>query len=90
MITYILVRYNHVIVIFLLFLFIYFVFFYQLFWTQACPDGMGTNGTHRSPARRHPYPIPQTVKVGHTTGVYVPYSFRKVVWALLRPTKTDQ
>ena len=28
------------------------------------------------------------VKVGHTTGVYVPYSFRKVVWVLLRPTRT--
>ena len=48
MITYILVRYNHVMVIFLLFLFIYlfiYLFFNQLFWTQACPDGMGTNGT---------------------------------------------
>ena len=34
-------------VIFLLFLFIYLfiIFFNQLFWTQACPDGMGTNGT---------------------------------------------
>ena len=30
------------------------------------------------------------VKVGHTTGVYVPYSFRTVVWVLLRPTRTDQ
>ena len=29
------------------------------------------------------------VKVGHTTGVYVPYSFRTVVWVLLRPTRTD-
>ena len=51
---------------------------------------MGTNGTHRSHARCHPYPIPQPVKVGHTTGVYVPYSFRTVVWVLLRPTWTDQ
>ena len=51
---------------------------------------MGTNGTHRSCARCHPYPIPQPVKVGHTTGVYVPYSFRTVVWVLLRPTWTDQ
>ena len=47
---------------------------------------MGTNGTHRSHARCHPYPIPQPVEVGHTTGVYVPYSFRtenrsvKVLW----------
>ena len=61
--------------------------FDKLFWTQACPEGMGTNGTHRSHARCHPYPIQQPVKVGHTTGVYVPYSFRTVV---LRPTRTDQ
>ena len=67
-----------------------YLFIYQLFWTQACPEGMGTNGTHRSHARCHPYPIPQPVKVGHTTGVYVPYSFRTVVWVLLRPTRTDQ
>ena len=64
--------------------------FYQLFWTQTCPGGMGTNGTHRSHARCHPYPIPQPMKVGHTTGVYVPHSFRAVVWVLLRPTWTDQ
>ena len=60
--------------------FIYFLF--HLFWTQVCPEGIGTNGTHRSQARCHPYPIPQPVKVGHTTGVYVPppppHSFRSV------------
>ena len=33
----------------------------------------------RSHARCHPYAIPQPVKVGHTTGVYAPYSFRIVV-----------
>ena len=33
----------------------------------------------RSHARCHPYPIPQPVKVGHTTGVYDPYSFRIVM-----------
>ena len=48
---------------------------YKLFWTQACPEAC---------------PIQQPVKVGHTTGVYVPYSFRKVVWVLLRPARTDQ
>ena len=36
------------------------------------------------------YPILQPVKVGHTTGLYIPYSFRTVVWVLLRPTRTDQ
>ena len=33
----------------------------------------------RSHARCHPYAIPQPLKVGHTTGVYAPYSFRIVV-----------
>ena len=31
-------------------------------------------------------PIPE--KVGHTTGVCIPYSFRTVGWILLRPTRT--
>ena len=64
--------------------------FYKLFWIQACPEGIGTNGTHRSHARCHPCPIPQPVKVGHTTRVYVPQSFWTVVWVLLRPTRKDQ
>ena len=42
----------------------------------------------RSHARCHPYPIPQPVKVGHTTGVYDPYSFQIVMWVLLCPTRT--
>ena len=29
----------------------------------------------RSHARCHPYPLPQPVKFGHTTGIYDPYSF---------------
>ena len=41
-----------------------YLFIYQLSWTQACPEGMCTNGV-----RCHPYPIPQPVKVGHTNGV---------------------
>ena len=32
----------------------------------------------RSHVRCHPYPIPQPVKVGHSTGVYEPYSSRIV------------
>ena len=31
---------------------------------------------------------PSPGKVGHTTGVYVPYSFQTMVWVLLRPTRT--
>ena len=77
-------RYHHYKVL------LFFFQFYKLFWTQACPEGIGTNGTHRSHARCHTYSIPQPVKVGHTTGVYVSYSFRTVVWLLLRPTRTDQ
>ena len=44
----------------------------------------------RSHVRCHPYPIPQPVKVGHTTRVYNPYSFRIVMWVLLCPTRTNQ
>ena len=51
---------------------------YQLFWTQACLEGMCTNSTHGSHARCHPNPLPQPLKVGHTIGVYDPYSFRIV------------
>ena len=70
------------------------LFFYPLLWIQACPEGMCTNGL-RYHARCHHYPnpvprafpgdevdhfpIPQPVNVGHTTEVYVPYSFRTVV-----------
>ena len=44
----------------------------------------------RSHVRCHPRPITQPVKVGHTTGVYDPYSFRRVMWDLLRPTRPNQ
>ena len=40
----------------------------------------------RSHASCHLYPIPHPVKVGHTTRVYDPYSFRIVMWVLVRPT----
>ena len=66
------------------------LFLYQLFCTQGCPERMCTNGTHRSHARCHPYPIAQPLKVGHTIGVYDPYSFRIMMWVLLRPTRTNQ
>ena len=65
------------------------LFIYQLFWTQACPEECARTGL-RSHARCHPYPIPQPANVCHTTGVYDPYSFRIVVWVLLRPTRTNQ
>ena len=44
----------------------------------------------RSHARCHPYPIPQPIKVDHTTGVYNPYSFWIVMWVFLHPTRTNQ
>ena len=71
------------------YLFIYLFIYLPAFWTQACPEGMCTNGL-RSHARCHPYPIPQPVKVGHTTGLYDPYSFRIVMWVPLHPTRTNQ
>ena len=36
----------------------------------------------RSHARCLPYQVLQPVKVGHTTGVYDPYSFRIMMWVL--------
>ena len=65
------------------------LFIYQLFRTQACPEGMCTNWT-QIPCGVPSSPIPQSVKVNHTTAVYAPYSFRIVMWFLLRPTRTNQ
>ena len=66
------------------------VFFYQLFCTQDCPEGIGSKGTHGSHVMCHPYPIPQPIKIDHTTGVYDTYSFRIVMWVLLHSTRTNQ
>ena len=44
----------------------------------------------KSHVRCHPYPIPQPVKVDHTTRVYGPYSFRIVMWVLLHFTCQEQ
>ena len=52
---------------------------------------MGTNGTHRSHARCHPYPIPQPVKrLATPLGSTSPNFFRAVACVLLRSTWTDQ
>ena len=40
-------------------------------------------------ARCHPYPVPQPLKVGHIKEIYEPYSFRIVLWVLLRPKRTN-
>ena len=61
-----------------------------IFWTQACTEGMCTNGTQIPCEGCHPCPIPQHVKVGHTNGVYDPFSFGRVMWVLLRPTRANQ
>ena len=65
------------------------VFIYQLFWTQAFPEGMYTNGTQvpcEVPSALNP-----TTRKGwpHHRGRYDPYSFRIVMWVLLRPTRTN-
>ena len=54
-------------------LFIYLFIYHCFFWTQACPEGMCTNGT-QVPCKVPSLPNPtiQPVKVGHTTGVYDP------------------
>ena len=52
---------------------------------------MGTNGTHRSHARCHPYPIPQPLKrLATPLGSTSPNFFRAVACVLLRSTWTDQ
>ena len=64
--------------------------FFTSFSGQNCPEGIGSKGTHGSHVMCHPYPIPQPIKVDHTTGVYDPYSFRIVMWVLLHSTRTNQ
>ena len=67
------------------------IFFLPAFLDTGLPRGNSHElDSFRSHARCHPYPIPQPVKVGHPTGVYIPYSFQTVVWVLLRPTRTDR
>ena len=51
---------------------------------------MCTNGTQIPCEGCHPYPIPQHVKVGHTTGVHNLFSFWIVMWVLFRPTRANQ
>ena len=83
--------------LFIIYLFIYLfnviLFFYQLFWTQACPEGMCTNGTQVS-CEVPSLPNPTTRKGWpHHRGLYDPYifySFQRVMWVLLRPTRTNQ
>ena len=52
---------------------------------------MGTNGTHRSHARCHPYPIPQPVKRGwpHHLGLH-PILFSKSIVGSFTSNKKDQ
>ena len=64
--------------------FIYLFIYLPAFWTQACPEGMCTNGTHSSHARCHPCPIPQPVR-SMTKRVD-----RIVMQVLLHLTRTNQ
>ena len=60
-----------------------YLFIDQLFWTRL-PKG-NVHERDSSHAGCHPYPIPQPIKVDHTS-----YSFQTVMWVLLRPTRTNQ
>ena len=73
-----------------LFMFFPHLFIYRLSCTQACPEVLCTN-RNSGPMRGaiHPYPIPQLLKAGHSTGVFDPDSFRIVMWVPLRPTRTN-
>ena len=73
-----------------LLIFIYFIYLFTSFSGLRPAQRECARTGLRSHARCHPYPTPQPVKVGHTTGVYDPYSFRTVMWVLLRPTRTNQ
>ena len=61
-----------------------------LFWALRPAQRKCVRTGLRSHSRCHPYRIPQRVMVGHTTGVYDFYSFRIVMWVILRPTRTNQ
>ena len=63
------------------------VFFYQLFWAQACPEGMCMNGT-QVPCEVPSLPYPTTRKGWPHYLVYDPY--RIVMWVLLHATKANQ
>ena len=73
-----------------LLIFIYFIYLFTSFSGHRPSQRECARTGLRSHARCHPYPIPQPVKVGHTTGVYVPYSFPTVMWVLLHPTSRNQ
>ena len=73
----------------LLFIYLSTYFIYQLFWTQACPEGMCTNGT-QVPCQVPSLPNPTTHKGWPHHQVYDPYSFQIVMWVLLSPTRKNQ
>ena len=77
-----------VVIYLFIYLFIY-LLIYQVYGHRPAQREFARTGL-RSHAGCHPYPIPQPVKVGHTTGVYDPYSFQIVTWLLFRPTRTNQ
>ena len=60
---------------------------------QKCPKTFVHDCSHYDTSRRIKSSLltdnpPSPGKVDHTIGVYVSYSFRTVVWVLLRPTRT--
>ena len=62
-------------------------FILAAFMNTGLPRGNGQEGD--SCPIRGAIPTQSHNRVDHTTGVYVPYSFRTAVWVLLRPTRTD-
>ena len=60
---------------------------------QKCPKTFVHDCSHYDTSRRIKSSLltdnpPSPGKVDHTIVVYVSYSFRTVVWVLLRPTRT--
>ena len=63
-----------------IYLFIYlFIHFFHIYGTENTTQ----RGSNLSVSLQITHPA-------QPTGVHVPYSFRTVVWVLLRPTRTDQ
>ena len=90
MITYILVRYNHVIVIFLLFFFIYFFFFTSFSGHKPAQTEWARTGLIGPLRGAISTQSLKPVKVGHTTGAYVPSLFGKWCGFFYVPQKPDK
>ena len=74
----------------IIYLFIYLFIYLPALLDTGLPGGNEHKqdlGPMRGQVPSLPYPIPQPVKVGHTTGVLDPNSFRIVMWVFFTSHK---